>query len=77
MNLADLNLDPTWLFLSLIPGGVGLVLIVYGRKRERTIHVLFGALYSVYPFFTETATMMILVGVALGVGLWWALKQGY
>ena len=27
--------DPTWLFLSLIPGGVGFVLFVYGKKQER------------------------------------------
>ena len=73
----NLNLDPTWLFLSLIPGGIGFVLIVYGKKRERLIHVLFGVLFSVYPFFTESATMMIIVGLALSVALWWALKAGY
>ncbi len=73
----NLNLDPTWLFLSLIPGGVGFVLIVYGKKRERLIHVLFGVLFSVYPFFTESVTMMVLVGIVLGGVLWWALKAGY
>src|SRR5262245_1001831 len=65
----DLNLDPTWLFLSLFPGGIGFVLMVYGKKQERWIHVLFGAMFTVYPFFTESATMLVLVGVALGVGL--------
>lgn len=73
----NFNLDPTWLFLSLIPGGVGFVLMVYGKKQERGIHVLFGALFTVYPFFTESATMLVLVGAVLGVVLWWALKQGY
>ena len=73
----NLNLDPTWLFLSLFPGGVGFVLIVYGKKRERWIHVLFGALFTVYPFFTESATMLVLVGAALGAGLWWAVRAGY
>lgn len=73
----NLNLDPTWLFLSLFPGGIGLVLIVYGKKRERAIHVLFGVLFSVYPLFTETATLMVVVGVGLGVALWWALRAGY
>ena len=28
-------LDPMWLFLSLIPGGVGFVLFVYGKKQQR------------------------------------------
>jgi len=73
----NFNLDATWLFLSLFPGGVGFVLMVYGKKRERWIHVLFGALFTAYPFFTESATALILVGVALGAALWWALKQGY
>ena len=71
------DMDPTWLFLSLIPGGVGFVLIVYGKRHQRVIHMLFGALFTVYPFFTETLTMLLLVGVALGVVLWWAVKAGY
>ena len=29
----SLNLDPTWLFLSLIPSGAGFVLFVYGKSR--------------------------------------------
>lgn len=71
------TLDPTWLFLSLIPGGVGFVLMYYGKKRERWIHVLFGALFTVYPFFTESSTMLVLAGVALGAALWWLLRAGY
>jgi len=30
-----MDLDPTWLFLSLIPGGAGFVLIAYGKKQGR------------------------------------------
>jgi hypothetical protein len=73
----NFNLDPTWLFLSLFPGGIGFVLMFYGKRRERGIHFLFGALFTVYPLFTESATALILVGIALGAALWWALKQGY
>jgi hypothetical protein len=76
-EILNFNLDATWLFLSLFPGGIGFVLMVYGKKQERWVHVLFGALFTVYPFFTESATSLILVGVALGVALWWAVKQGY
>jgi hypothetical protein len=28
----DMSLDPTWLFISLFPGGIGFVLFVYGKK---------------------------------------------
>jgi len=30
-----MSFDPTWLFLSLIPAGIGFVLFVYGKKQER------------------------------------------
>lgn len=75
--MLGINVDPTWLFLSLFPGGIGFVLMVYGKKRERWIHVIFGAMFSVYPFFTESSTMLVLVGAALGAALWWAVRQGY
>lgn len=71
------SLDPTWLFLSLFPGGVGFILIVYGRKQRRWTHVLFGVLFTVYPFFTPSSTMLVLVGIGLGAALRWALKAGY
>jgi hypothetical protein len=73
----NMSFDPTWLFLSLIPGGVGFVLMVYGKKQERWLLILLGALFTVYPYFTETITMMVVVGVALGVALWMAIRAGY
>ena len=72
-----MTFDPTWLFLSLIPGGIGLVLMVYGKKQARWAIIVFGALFTVYPYFTETVTMMVVVGVALGVGLRMAIRAGY
>src|SRR5216684_3268838 len=30
-----MTFDPVWLFVSLIPSGIGLVLFVYGRKQQR------------------------------------------
>ena len=71
------SLDPTWLFLSLFPSGVGFVLMVYGKKQERWIYVIFGALLTVYPYFTETNTMLLVVGIALGAALWWLVRAGY
>jgi hypothetical protein len=73
----NLNFDPTWLFLSLIPGGIGFVLMVYGKKQQRWLHFIFGALFTVYPYFTETVTMMVVVGLALGAALWMAVRAGY
>jgi hypothetical protein len=70
-------LDPTWLLLSLIPGGIGFVLFTYGRKQERLPHLATGIAFMVYPYFTPTVISMVLVGVALGAGLWLAVRGGW
>jgi hypothetical protein len=71
------NLDPTWLFLSLIPSGIGFVLFVYGRKQQRWPQLLAGILFMIYPYFTPSILTMLLVGVALGTGLWVAVQGGW
>lgn len=75
--IAVVSLDPTWLFLSLIPGGVGFVMVVYGKKQQRWPIVAFGIAFMVYPYFTESAAAMTGVGVALGALLWAALRTGW
>ena len=72
-----MNLDPTWLFLSLIPSGIGFVLFVYGKKQDRWPHMLAGIVFSVYPYFTTTSLSMVVVGVVAGAALWFAIKAGY
>ncbi len=32
---SGMDLDPTFLMFSLIPGGIGFVLFMYGRKADR------------------------------------------
>ena len=49
-----MDLDPTWLFLSLIPGGAGFVLMVYGKKQGRWPQAVAGALLLIYPYFTSS-----------------------
>jgi hypothetical protein len=70
-------LDPTWLFLSLIPSGLGFVLIVYGKKQERWPIFAFGIAFTVYPYFTESTAALAGVGVALGIALWITLRLGW
>jgi hypothetical protein len=69
-----ITFDPTWLFVSLIPAGIGLVLLAYGRKRQRWPHLVAGVLFTVYPYFTTTLTSLIVVGIVIAVLLWWALR---
>ncbi len=63
-----MDLDPTWLFLSLIPGGVGFVLMVYGKKQGRWPQAVAGALLLIYPYFTSSVTSLVSVGAAIGFG---------
>jgi hypothetical protein len=75
MDLAGFN--PTWIFLSLIPGGIGFVLFVYGKKQQRLPHLLAGIAMMVYPYFTSTITAMAAVGVAICAALWYIVRIGY
>ncbi|HUR34390.1 MAG TPA: hypothetical protein VM032_11390 [Vicinamibacterales bacterium] len=72
-----MNFDPTWLFLSLFPSGIGFVLLVYGKKEGRWPQIVAGLLFLVYPYFTDSVTALVGVGVALGVGLWLGLRSGW
>jgi len=66
-----MNLDPTWLFLSLIPSGIGFVLMTYGRKQGRWPLAAGGLAMLIYPYFTDSAIALVLVGVAIGIATWW------
>lgn len=70
-----MSLDPMWLLLSMIPGGIGFVMFVYGKKQQRWPILGFGIAFMVYPYFTDTAAAMLAVGVLLG-GLFWAALRG-
>ena len=69
--------DPTWLFLSLIPGGAGLVLLIYGKKEQRWPHVAAGLAYMIYPYFTPSITALLGVGAAITAALWYAVREGW
>jgi hypothetical protein len=72
-----MSFDPTWLFLSLLPGGLGFVLFVYGRKQQRWPHAVAGLLFMVYPYFATTVTSLIVAGAAIGAAFWYALRLGW
>ena len=72
-----MNLDPTWLFVSLIPGGIGFVLLAYGKKQQRWPHVVAGLLLMVYPYFTGSLMALVGTGAAIGLLLWYAVRLGW
>jgi hypothetical protein len=72
-----MSMDPTWLFLSLIPGGIGVVLLVYGKKQQRWPQLATGLAFMVYPYFTPTIMSLVGVGTLLGALLWTAIRLGW
>ena len=72
-----MNLDPTWLFLSLIPGGAGVVLLIYGKKEQRWPHIAAGLAFMIYPYFTPSVITLLGVGVAITAALWYAVREGW
>jgi hypothetical protein len=72
-----MSFDPVWLFLSLIPGGAGFVLFVYGRKQDRWPHLLTGLALMAYPYFASSVSALVGIGLALGAALWWAVRAGW
>ena len=75
--MPTLTLDPTWLFLSLIPSGVGFVLFVYGKKQQRWPQLTAGLVLMVYPYLATTTTALVVGGLLIGIGLWGAIRLGW
>lgn len=72
-----MTFDPVWLFLSLIPGGAGFVLFVYGKKEQRWPYLVAGLVFMIYPYFTPGIPLLLGVGVALAAALWFTVRQGW
>ena len=72
-----LTSDPTWLFLSLIPTGIGFVLFVYGKKQERWPQLAAGLLLMVYPYFATGTVALVAIGAVIGFVLWIAIRLGW
>ena len=72
-----MNLDATWLMLSLIPSGIGFVLFVYGKKQSRWPQLAGGLLLMVYPYFTESVAALLGVGAVIAGAIYYAVQAGW
>jgi hypothetical protein len=81
MNLDPLGVvsqfDTTWLFLSLIPSAIGLILFMYGKKQDLLPHKVAGVLYMVYPMVATTVTTLLVGGALISLGLWYAIRADW
>ena len=72
-----MDVDATWLFLSLIPSGAGFVLMAYGKKQGRWPHAIAGVLLTIYPYFTNSVASLVGVGAVITLGLYFAVQAGW
>jgi hypothetical protein len=72
-----MTFDPTFLFLSLIPSSIGLVVFLYGRKNRRWPQLAAGLLLMLSPYLVSTVVSLITADAAIGAALWYALRAGW
>ena len=72
-----MSLDPRRLFLSLILGGIGFVLFMYGKKQERWPQLAAGLVFMVYPYFATSLVSLVATGLVIGFILWYAIRLGW
>ena len=53
------------------------MLFVYGKKQQRWPLLAGGLALMIYPYFTETTTSLVAIGLALGVGIWMLVRGGW
>jgi hypothetical protein len=76
-RVTPFTLDPWFDLVALIPSAVGGVLLFYGRKTHRIPHVVGGILLMACPYAVDTTFELVGIGVAIGVGVWAALRLGW
>jgi len=72
-----MNLNPGWLFASLLVSAIGFILLHYGRKMARVPHVVAGLAMMVYPYFVPGVLANVLVAAGVLAVLWLAVRLGW
>lgn len=70
------SISPTWLFFSVLIGGLGMAFFIYGKKQERIPQLMAGIALMAYPYFVSSTWLMVAIGAAILGALWLALRQG-
>jgi hypothetical protein len=58
-------MDPLFLFVSIFWGAVGLGFFIYGKKRQRPVHLVGGAVLMLLAYFARTSLSQSLAGIAV------------
>lgn len=53
------------LIIGLIAGAIGTGYFIYGKRQQRFAPMLAGLMLGIYPFFTDSPVLLILIGAVL------------
>jgi hypothetical protein len=62
-----MDLDPTYLTLSLLFGALGMGLFLFGKKAQRMPHLMAGVALMTCPYFITNAIAMVSICVILAI----------
>ena len=70
-----MNLSPWGIFAGIVLGVIGTGYFMYGKRAERPVHLICGAILAIYPWFVTNLAALIGIGVALVIApfaaAWW------
>jgi hypothetical protein len=73
----SMSYSPGALLLSVVTGGVGVALLMYGRKAQRMPQLVAGVAFLIYPYFVSSTLMTFVIGAVVTAALWAALWMGW
>lgn len=66
-NVWQNTMNATQLFLGVIFGSIGLGYFMYGKKQKMTVPLVCGLVLMIYPYFTESTTLLSVIGVIISI----------
>ena len=58
-------MTPTTLAIALLTSAIGVAYFIYGKRQVRYAPLLAGLMLCVYPYFVDSVTWLVVIGVAL------------
>jgi hypothetical protein len=69
--------NPSFLFASLLWSSIGVGYLVYGRRQKEWVPTLGGIVMIVASYFAPSGFSMSIICVAVGIGVYVLVRQGY
>ena len=58
-------MNATSVMIGIFTGAIGVGYFMYGKRQARFVPLIAGMLLCIYPYFVDSVTWLVVVGVAL------------